>query len=118
MQVVVVLGQAPIESLVNPKSRFTPRNGCSTFARTDALRDSAAQCSRYMRSTVSKNCSRRDTRHNTRHNTTQTNENISDSPAEVSARCTPNPDEILLRAQLIGIRGASDSGETQGDEEG
>ena len=36
----------------------------------------------------------------------------------ISARCTPNPDESLVRAQLSGIRGGSDSGETRGDEEG
>ncbi len=36
----------------------------------------------------------------------------------VSARSTPNPDESLVRAQLSGIRGGSDSGETRGGEEG
>ena len=50
--------------------------------------------------------------------TTQSNENISDSEAEVSARRTPNPDESLACAQLIGFRGAHDSGETQGDDQG
>lgn len=36
----------------------------------------------------------------------------------ISDRCTPNPVESVVRAQLGQIRGASDSGETQVDEEG